>query len=116
MRIRRIAAASVAAGALITGMFALSAPAAAGTRVTDLTPTSVTAAQPASVPGEFLGDGVRIHATSDLNSATVGLGYRSHSVTVLCYTYPASYLTDNTTHVTGWVSSTYVTSNNAPIC
>ena len=116
MRIRRIVAVTAVAGAMIAGAVALSAPASAGTRVTEPTPASATTVRPADASGQFLGDGIRIHATSDLNSTTLGLGYRSDSVTVLCYTYPATYLTDNTTGVTGWASSDYVLSNNPPTC
>ncbi|WP_059005610.1 SH3 domain-containing protein [Streptomyces specialis] len=85
------------------------APAAPTQVATDVTATDVSA----SIWGQFREDGVRIRTGPGLQYGVAGLGYRNHSVTVHCFVAPEPnhswyYLTDNTTGVTGWVSSSLV--------
>ncbi|MGK5531176.1 SH3 domain-containing protein [Streptomyces sp. URMC 129] len=95
---------------LLTAGTGQAATPAAPTAVTaDVSTTEVSAA----IWGEFREDGVRIRTGPGTQYAVAGLGYRDHSVTVHCFVAPEPnhawyYLTDNTTGVTGWVSSSLI--------
>lgn len=61
-----------------------------------------------ALPGRFYVDGANIRRSANLNATIVGLGYRSHSVTVHCGTTGPleTYwwrITNNTTGVTGYI-------------
>ncbi|MEU3658111.1 SH3 domain-containing protein [Streptomyces sp. NPDC032161] len=65
-----------------------------------------------SLPGSFYTDGVNIRNAPNLDATVVGLGYRSHRVTVHCGTSGPleTYwwrITDNTTGVRGYIHQNY---------
>ncbi|GAA4734774.1 hypothetical protein Prum_070530 [Phytohabitans rumicis] len=68
--------------------------------------------------GAFLYEGVNIRSGPGTNCVSHGLGYSSHSVTYRCWTVGDNvgghttwtYLRNNTTGVTGWVSDQFLSS------
>lgn len=74
---------------------------------------SVTAAH----AGDYTEDGVRIRANSTTSSAVNGLGYRSHTITPICYKSGTvingnrwwDKHRNNNTNVTGYTSMTLLT-------
>jgi hypothetical protein len=60
----------------------------------------------------FTGDGVRIHSCASTSCTTLGLGYRSHTLRVICI-IPITkngfvHVDDLSTGVVGWASDQYV--------
>ncbi|AHH97380.1 hypothetical protein GCM10010174_73270 [Kutzneria viridogrisea] len=58
--------------------------------------------------GRFADDGVNIRSGDSTSCAVLGLGYKSHTITLRCFWNGFVYLTDNTTGVTGWSAVDYV--------
>jgi hypothetical protein len=66
--------------------------------------------------GHFLFQGVNIRSGPGTNCVSRGLGYTSHSVTYRCWEFGDTvnghstwtYLTNNSTGVTGWVSDQFL--------
>ncbi|PKW18605.1 hypothetical protein A8926_6708 [Saccharopolyspora spinosa] len=79
-------------------------------------------ALPVPITGHFTADGVYIHKTPHVNSARLGEGFRNQHVEVHCQTEGDVvqgsniwfYLTDQTTHVTGYSSSKFVAVSQTP--
>lgn len=100
---------TAAIGILAAGTGASSAQSVTQAHISGMT-TALSAASDAnsaqSEIGRYLVDGARIHTQPSTGSTTVGYGYTSHSVTVICRRVVSGsewyYHTDNTTHVTGW--------------
>ncbi|MFF4802354.1 hypothetical protein ACFY1U_28780 [Streptomyces sp. NPDC001351] len=107
--VTRTAAGAALAAALIMPV-ATTATAAAG---------PITAAQrPSDVADSFNDDGVRIHSGPGTGYSVNGLGYRGHSVTKHCfvgYDDQWTYITDNTTGVSGYVTPIYLDNGDLDI-
>lgn len=105
----------------LTAALALAAALAASVAVAAAAPAA-SAGTRTAVNGWFTEDGARIHTDPNFGSTTIGLGYRSHRVTIYCVvigeTAPSGaifwpYLKDETTGVVGWASNEVATWSNA---
>jgi len=114
MTTRRRIAATIVAALSMTGIVigALPATAAAAPAINCIqNPT-----QNSNNEARFTGTDVRIHTGPSTTCTPVGLGQRNHDVTAHCGRYIAThpptvtwvYLTDNTTHKTGWSAASLV--------
>jgi Bacterial SH3 domain len=107
---------------------ALSAALISAGAVTANAATADGSASPASVCGEvgntgttgpakFIASGVNIRTGPSTSCTSKGQGISGQAVTAYCMTYDSSwtYLRDNATRVTGWVSSQYTNWDPADI-
>ncbi|MFF5173245.1 hypothetical protein ACFY3U_11465 [Micromonospora sp. NPDC000089] len=131
---RSIATAVVASGTALllplTGGVASANPGSGGSAVKDKAATAApgrteaslsascgwTPANNGGAAGRFLYDGVNIRSGQFISCTALGAGYTSHSVTYRCWAVGDTvgnwttwtYLRDNTTGVTGWVTDAYL--------
>ncbi len=107
--IRIIAASVLTLGAAITVPAVTATPALAAT-------CNITPGTDVPETGQFVYEGVNMRSGPGTNCASRGLGYGSHSVTYHCWMsgdwvngWPTwTYLTDNTTGISGWSSDQFL--------